>query len=151
MKRKWKSNLDELQEQKLLHIEKNSFWMLYFLLFAEIIVKLVLGKTPDEAICFLLVSVYMVGDCIRNGIWDRRLKADRRTNLLVSLAGAAVVMTANGVMGYHLFKKTEAAVISGLISAFASFVIIFLSMSVLSAVYKKRVKNMEEREEEEDD
>lgn len=43
MKVKWlsKNNLDEMQEQKLLHIESSSFWILYAMLLAAILIQCV--------------------------------------------------------------------------------------------------------------
>ena len=38
-----KSNLDEMQEQKLLKIEHNGFWFAFFGLFAAIMIQLALG------------------------------------------------------------------------------------------------------------
>ena len=38
-----KNNLDEMQEQKLLHIEKTGFWMLYILIAFDLIIKVMTG------------------------------------------------------------------------------------------------------------
>ena len=83
---KWKNNLDEMQEQKLQRIESAGFWIAYWGLLAVMMIHLVrggieagAGMLPEWAL-FMFLSVYIVVRCLRSGIWDRRLKANFKTN-----------------------------------------------------------------------
>lgn len=159
---KGKNNLDEMQEQAMLHIEKNAFWILYFLLFVALAIEKIMGFTlremAAEAICFFFASWYVVAACIRKGIWDRRWKADGKTNVVVSLIGgalAAVVSTAAICVQYPESLSSIKAVAITLGATFGlTFVITFVMcmalMSVCTAAYKRRVKALERREEEEE-
>lgn len=154
---KGKNNLDEMQEQELLHIEKKGFWSLYFLLAAAVIVETSMGFTlrelAGEAVCFIFASIYVMTACLRKGIWDRRLKADGKTNLLVSLTGGTVAGLV--VMMTVLLRFPVKDHLLG--QAAATFFIVFLMtffvcmalLTVCTAVFKRRVKKLEDRAEEE--
>ena len=81
MKFNWqkKNNLDEMQEQTLLHIEGSCFWILYVMLLVAVIGQtLFMEAGPREVlpelICFMAASIVMVVRCAKNGIWDRHFK-----------------------------------------------------------------------------
>ena len=87
-----KSNLDEMQEQALLKIEHNGCWLAFWGLLAAMALQMVM-RVPGrqmlgEWIVFMALSLYIVIACLRKGIWDRHLKANRKTNLIVSLLAA---------------------------------------------------------------
>ena len=89
------SQLDEMQEQKLCKLESRGFWLLWWGLLAAIIVQSLAGQTTQaptgEWVLFMLASLYMVVECIRNGIWDRHVKPNLCANILGStVAGIAV-------------------------------------------------------------
>ena len=75
-----KNNLDEMQEQKLLKLESRGFWLTWWALLAAMAVQMLIYGVEThrlllgEWVVFMLVSVYMVAGCIRQGVWDRRLK-----------------------------------------------------------------------------
>ena len=95
-----KSNLDEMQEQKLLRIEHNGFWLAYASLLIAILVQAILGcgfyDILGELVILLVICAYMVCGCLKHGIWDRRLKPSPKTNLLISLAASVF----SGVVSY---------------------------------------------------
>lgn len=150
---KWKkkNNLDEFQEQKLLYIEKDSFWTLYFLLAAAFIVQLAAGCEPmdvlGEWVCFMIASLIIVVRCIKNGIWDRRMKPDRRTNFLMSVIAGTVVFLVTWMIfvRVHGFSMKKSLTGSG-IAAAATLVVTYVVMSIMGRVYKKRLKHLEEKE-----
>lgn len=154
-----KNNLDEMQEQKMLHIEKNSFWILYLMIAVSIVVQKALGRPLQEyaveGICFLTVSVIMVGNCIMQGIWDRRLKADGRTNLLVSLLGSAVaaVITTFTLCGQYpnKFLRWRPMLIAFVLTFLITFVICMVLMNFCTFLYKKRLNSLESQDKEDDD
>lgn len=155
---KGKNNLDEMQEQQLLHIEKNGFWMLYFLLaaawIAEIGAGFTLRETGAEGICFFAASGYIVVSCCRKGIWDRRLKVDGKTNLRISLVGAAIAAVITTVIvgmrypveGHRLMQL----VLTFGINFIITFVLCLALLSICTSVYHRRVKQLEEQGEEEE-
>lgn len=148
-----KSNLDEMQEQTLLQIEKKCFWLLYFLILCEITGKRVMGMeewaAAPETICFLAVSVFLVGSCLKNGIWDRRLKADWKMNLCVSLVGAAVSAVILLAILCRQFAFVR-AVRYAAVAAALSFAVIFGILSVCSGIYLRRKRQIEAQEREDD-
>lgn len=151
LKWKKKNNLDEFQEQKLLHIEKDSFWILYALLIGVIVVQMAMGGEPvdvaGELFSFLVISLVVVVRCIRNGLWDRRMKPDRRTNLLMSvIAGMATfLLTCLIIIRVH-GGTVKTAVIYSMITAVCTLIVTYLVMSVLGKVYKKRLQQLEGKE-----
>lgn len=88
-------NLDEMQKQTLLKIESRGFWVLWVLLLAALIIESLLGFAPREMAAeffiFMLGCAYSVLSDLRAGIWDRHLKANTKTNVVVSVAGGVAV------------------------------------------------------------
>lgn len=153
MKGKWKNNLDEMQEQEMLHIEKNCFWLLYVMLAAAMIVQLaVTGEhrmVAGEFVCFMVVSVIMVAQCLRHGIWDRHLKPDGRTNLFVSIiAGAGAVLAQAAIFYWKL--SPAAAGISAVITFVITFVLCLTAMTFLTNFVKKKKQKLEKEDEDDD-
>ena len=86
---KWfkKSSLDEMQELRLLKIESRGFWIGFIGLFLAIVVQIVIYGTESirevyvgEFIVFLCMGIYLIVECLRNGIWDRHLPATPAVN-----------------------------------------------------------------------
>jgi len=140
-----KNNLDEMQEQKLLKIEHNGMWFAYWGLFASIFIQVIAEKDfTGEFTIFMLLSVYVAVACLKNGIWDRRLKPTLKTNLIVSLIGALFV----GAFQIALnFKELGYIDIRLGIRPFTNVLIIcFLLMQFCSFLYKRKVNKLEETE-----
>ena len=144
------SVLDEMQEQKLLHIEKNSFWFLYGMLFLAIIIQVGMGgrlrESGAEMICFMAVSVFLVFSCLRQGIWDRRLRADWKTNLKVSGISAFVVALCSllGIPRRNLSAKMFIGVT--ILCVAVTFAVTFTVLGVCSHFYRKRKEALENEE-----
>lgn len=142
-----KSNLDEMLEQKLLEIEHNGYWLAYAGLIAAILIQGILGGTIREIIgeilVLLMICLYLVWQCLRHGIWDRRLKANWKTNLLGSLiAGLAMgVFTALRCAGS--IDSAGYLVVIGLIPAVFTFVLAFAALSVCAWLYRKRREKLD--------
>ena len=145
----FKNNLDEMQEAKLLQIEHNGFWLAFWGLLAAIVVQMFIFGVENnryiigEWIVFMVLCVYVGEACLRNGIWDRRLKADRKTNLLISLIAA----TATGLI-FALISIVRYHIIPGAIATFAIlFVIVgiscFLALSLTAREYRKKLAQLE--------
>ena len=97
---KWfnrKNNLDEMQELKLLKLESRGFWLGFIGLFLSIVVQIVIYGSENtrevyagEFIVFLCMGIYLIAECLRNGIWGRHLSATPAVNIGLSLLAAAV-------------------------------------------------------------
>ena len=144
-----KSNLDEMQEAKLLQIEHKGCWLAFWGLLAAMIVELFVFGVENLRdfivawIVFMVLCIYMTDACLRNGIWDRRLKADRKTNLTISLiagAAAGLIFAAVSLVRYHS--------VPGAIASFALlFVFVgiccFLALSLTAREYRKKLAQLE--------
>ena len=103
MKRK-PSKLDEMQEQKLLHIEKNGCWLAFWMLLIAMAVQMMISGMGNfrgiagEWIVFMCLALYLVIDCMRNGIWDRRMEPDAKTNFKVSLLASVITGIIFGII-----------------------------------------------------
>lgn len=150
-----KSNLDEMQEQKLLKIEHTCCWIAFGGLLAAMYIQIAIGNggisyIGGECIVLLIMSVYLVTDCIRNGIWDRRLKPNAKTNLTLSLTAGLLLGGIWSIISYRNYHK--------LIGSIAIFAIIFISvtflvlavLSALTAIYQQKKKQLDDLAEKEE-
>ena len=137
-----KTNLDEMQEQTLLKIEHNGCWLAFWGLLAAMGIQLLLGMGGKallgEWIVFMGMCVYLLVACLRQGIWDRRMKANGKTNLVASAVAAVTI----GIFFAILLKDTEMDLIVYLmiclIPAIVVFALCMLLLTLTMAVYKKR-------------
>lgn len=146
-----KNNLDEMQEQKLLKIEHYGFWFVYWGLLAAILLQVTLTADiknvfhiiAGEWLVFMLVSIYMVAACLINGIWDRRLKPNLKTNIIISLLSSTLCGVFFFASSYYKYGKLAGAVATGIFT-FAQIFILSLGALILCVfIYKKRVQKLE--------
>lgn len=149
-----KNQLDEMQEQKLLHIEKNGCWFAYWALLVSMVVQVIVFKEDfashvvGEWIVFMCLCVYIGGACIKAGIWDRRLKADTNTNAAVSAVAGVATAIITGVISYLNFGMIGGAIVVGVINFAFITVICFITLTIVMRGYKKRLEKMEEEPQE---
>lgn len=149
-----KNNLDEMQENKLLHIEKNGCWFAFWALLASLVIQTAVSREnlierlAGEWIVFMCLALYIGVACIKNGIWDRKLKADPKTNLLTSLIAGVATGIITAVINYMEFQIVEAAIWCVIINFFFVSIICFVALTLCTMVYKKRLNKMEEQYEE---
>ena len=137
-----KSNLDEMQEQQLLKIEHNGYWFCFTGLLVAIAVQTILSddwKTvAGEWVVFMLANLYVMIGCMRAGIWDRRLRADAKTNLVISLVAGLVMAT----IWFFVIERRSGNVRISLVGAAFTFVLVavlcFAALQLSAAVMKKR-------------
>lgn len=152
--KRMKNNLDEMQEQKLLHLESSGFWLSWAALLLSIIVQMFIygsdmgRQVLGEWVVFLVVSVYIVAGCIKHGIWDRRLKANGKTNFLTSLAAGLVTGVIMGMYNYRSYGYPVSAAFSGLMVGIFTFLLCIIALSASASAYKKRHRELEEEIEE---
>lgn len=136
-----KSNLDEMQEQALLKIEHNGCWLAFWGLLAAMALQMVM-RVPGrqmlgEWIVFMALSLYIVIACLRKGIWDRHLKANRKTNLIVSLLAAVATGFFVILSNPYLSEPLDYVLVAGLTGGF-TFVLCFAALSVCTKLYRNR-------------
>lgn len=147
--KKGASNLDERQELNLLRAESASFWLLYFGLLVALLVQAIVGMSfasiAGEFVLLMLASVYVVAQCIRIGVWDRRLKPNLKTNLAVSaLAGGTIFLFTGGMV----LRNTEMrmpliSALCGLGSGVLTFGLCLGLLSLCAWSYRRRVEKLE--------
>ena len=151
--KKAKNNLDEMQEKQLLHIEHNGCWIAFWGLVLSILAQQLLGigdfkAIAGECIILTILSVYITISCVKNGIWDRKLKANYKTNIIASLIGGLVIGGVSFVNSYRNYHKLFGSIAAGAFMMILTFVLCFIMISIVSAIYKKRRDKLENQDEE---
>lgn len=152
-------NLDELQEQKLLRIERNTAWFAFWGLLAAILVQTIMGigqknlfhTIAGEWIVFMCLAIYMGVSCIKNGIWDRHLQPNPKTNIVVSLAAGFVCAIVYFLATYFRYHKLLGSIATGIFMFTIVFALSFAALSVSAILYKKRVAKLESESDETSD
>lgn len=153
--RKMKNRLDERQEQKLLQIEHNGCWFAFWaLLLSLFIQQMIFGiggwkYIAGEWVIFMCLALYLSIGCMKNGIWDRKLAPNAKTNLLVSLVAAVVFGVIFSAVNYMNYGTLEAAFWTFVILAVILFVVLYATLSICVVMLKKRVQKIEGDYEEE--
>ena len=93
--KKMKNNLDERQELELLRIEHNGCWLAFWGLLIVMLIQLLTGidgarNLVGEWAVFMCLALYLTIACIKNGIWDRKLRPTFQTNLIASTIAAVI-------------------------------------------------------------
>lgn len=152
---KRKNNLDEMQEQKLLHIESRGYWLSFWLLAASLVIQLVCyGPGTDwrfmiaEWSIFMIIALYVAVACMKAGIWDRKLKPTLGNNLLMSFCGGAVMGIAQFVISYRNYHKLLGSVAAGIFSGLMVMVLCFVALTISATILKKRQEKLEKESEE---
>ena len=149
-----KNQLDEMQERTMLTIESRGFWLVWSLLLVVLLGEGLLGFTMREMagtwVVFMIGCVYIVAACLRAGLWSRRIKNNTGTNVLFSLAGAAVV----GVFVFvrmSAFDMPLAIHLAGAaIGAGFTFVLALAALLLCGAAYNKRHEELEKEADKEE-
>ena len=148
-----KSNLDERQEQKLLQIESKGCWLAFWGLLAAMVVQLVvygfhMAYMAGEWIVYMILALYIAFACLKNGIWDRRLKANLKTNLVVSLVAALGLGVVNFFAVWGKYPdKPAGATAAVIISAICAFVVCFIIITIFAKSYRKKQAELEREDE----
>ena len=142
-----KSNLDEMQEQALLKIEHYGFWLAFWGLLAAMAIQALLGvafsSLLGEWIVFMVLALYIVIACLRKGIWDRHLKANRKTNLIVSLLAAVATGILVTLSNPYLSEPLDYVLVAGISGGF-TFLLCFAALSISMKLYKKRREKLDQ-------
>lgn len=60
-------------------------------------------------------DLYPLIACMKNGIWDRKLRANTKTNIIVSLVGGTVVALLYFISSYLKYHKLLGSIATGII------------------------------------
>lgn len=140
-------NLDEMQERKMLTIEHNGYWLALWGLLAVILAQMLLGQTladiGGELVVIFLMTGYLMVGCLRNGLWDRHLKADRKTNLMGSFIAAAIVAVVSLVyLGMKLGNLRLALIFTVILTAL-TFILCLVTLSVTANIYRRKRQELD--------
>lgn len=154
--RKGKNRLDEMQEQKMLHVEHNGFWIGYLGLAIVMLAQLIyygpgcIDKIGGELVVFMCLSVYMVTGCIRYGVWDRNFAPSWKVNVCASLIAGVAGAVINFVVTYVRYHTWQGCAAAGIAMGTCIFVCTLGCMSLALAAYKLRQKKLEKEADAED-
>lgn len=151
--KKMKNNLDERQEKQLLHIEKNGCWFAFWALVASIFIQQSIFGITDfksiggEFIVFMILAIYIGAACLKNGIWDRHLKANPKTNFTISVIAAILSSILVSIINHINFEEWKFSVITFVITTIFIFIICFMLMSFTTMIYRKQLEKLENEHE----
>ena len=149
--RKMKSNLDERQELKLLKIEHNGCWIAFWGLLIVMVIQMIVGNDSikniaGEWVVFMSLVLYLSIDCVRNGIWDRKLKPNLKTNIIISSIAAVLAGIIGFSVSYRNYHKLIGSIATGIIMFVQVEILCLLALMIFSKIYKRRVQKLEEDE-----
>lgn len=143
-----KSNLDEMQEQKMLQIEHTGYWLAYVALLVVIVIQAILwgdiSALIGELVVVLVICTHVVVSCLRNGLWDRKLKPNWQTNLLGSLIGSIAVALTVYFMVSRKIDDQPVILIFTIVSSAVTFILCFAALTICARIYKKRHEELED-------
>ena len=144
-----KNNLDERQELKLLKIEHNGCWLAFWGLFIAISIQSVLNNATIKDIIgefsvFICMVIYLLYGCIKNGIWDRRLQPTFKTNVIISVITGLLKGVFESIVSYYKYNEIFGAIVTGVFIFVNTSILVIVLLSILSVVYKKRIKKLED-------
>lgn len=106
-----------------------------------------LQKLAGEWVVFMCLSIYILAACLKDGIWDRRLKATPKTNLIVSAIAAVLLALINFFISLRNYGDMKTAVLTAVLLLIGTFLPCFAALSFFSAIYKKRRNALESDDE----
>ena len=149
-KKLFEKKVDERQEMDLLQVEHYGFWLMYWMLLAEIFIQGVIldggDKILGEGIVFMATCVFAVVGWIRKGVWSYQAKKvpGVKSYLMYSLIAAAV----SGILGILTGLKDNpgnmrAIMFRGITVAVNALWITFFVVLILGGIAKGRERKLE--------
>lgn len=141
MKKAGKSNLDEMQSQKLLQLEEHGFWAMFWALFVSVAVQFIAGgsfkQAAGEMIVLLIGSVYIAASSLRNGIWTKTSPPTRKGNAVASIIPAVLLFVIYAVRLARNNKISTQSMMAVAAAMASVYIICFAALEILRAVYNK--------------
>lgn len=153
--KKSKMSAEELQQLRLLKIERNAGIFAMVGLCAAIIVQQLTGRDGmreliGEYCVGAVVCIYLILSCLKNGIWDNTSKSKLKYNLLIGLVVGLVSGIAMFYGSYKMHGEALNAALSGLTVAALLFCVCIAALTIAAFVYKNKAKQQAELEEAEE-
>ena len=152
--KKSKNMLDEMQDNKLLKIEEFGFWLVFWILFAAILLQALIGTTlkelAGEIATLLAASVYIVFSSLKNGLWTRKFTPTLKTNAVVSTIPSFILGVINAVRAFVILKKPIefGATIQIVAMCAGVYILCFALMELFRLIYIKRRRKLDDIEDE---
>lgn len=151
MRKHNQSQLDEMQQGKLLKIHSNGMNLCYAGLLAAILIQWLVKRDFSsiigEVIVFFVLVIYVACAYLYEGIWDSRLKPSTKTNLLVSLIPAVAVGILLFIRNALSAEAQDTVAISIILLAMvAAYILCLVILSMLLWLYKHRRNRLDEQE-----
>ena len=147
--KKRKNKLDEMQEQRLLHIESAGCWIAFIGLMLVIAAQLVYygedcgEQIIGETIVFLCMGCYIVTACVKNGVWDRKYEPGFKVNFCASLIAAVASGVLKFVIVYRENGTNETAANAMISIGVSTFILCFALLSMMLLIYRWRKNRLE--------
>lgn len=141
----------------MLKIERNGCWFAFWGLLAALLIQVLIygpgewRNVAGEWIVFMCLALYIVVDCIRNGVWDRQIPPTPAANSCVSLITGIAVGIFHFVLSYRKYHILPGAFAVGIVMGVMTFALCFAVLTCGAAIYKKRVKHLEQEDAAEDE
>lgn len=149
--RKPKSQLDEMQEQKLNKAGNTGMRIAFFGLFFAIMIQLILdadlSKVMGEYVVFTILCAYNLLSNFKRGFWSRYFKPGIKNYLACSLLSGAIV----GLFVYIICLRLGpiySVPVDTVLWFFGSFLGTFILFLILGSCFKHRIWKLEEDEDE---
>ena len=154
--KKMKNNLDERQELKLLKIEHNGCWIAFWGLLIVMLIQQISGNgglknLAGEWIVFMCLAFYIMVSCMRNGIWDRKLKPDFKTNFIVSSIAALIMGAVWFFISYRNYHKLGGSIATGIFIFCAVEILCLFALIITSKICQKRLQKLDDAEDASED
>ena len=105
-----------------------------------------------EWIVFMILAAYISIGCLKHNIWDRRLKADSKTNVIVSLLAGLGVGVLNVIIKVREYPdKIAGSIATGVFMGVFTFILCLILMEISAGKYRKDKKKLEEALDAEED
>ena len=143
------TKLDEMQEQKLLHIEHRAFWLTYGALLLVIFLELLFGGNDirlvaGELAVFLLACLYILIYCLKEGIWSRHVQPSVKNNVLFSLLSGLGGGLVVAIINYYNYGYLPAALLSFALCFVLCSIACLAMLFFTASIYKKRHAQLED-------
>lgn len=147
--KKGKSQLDEMQEQKLRALESWGYWLTWGALLLSMVIQMLVYKgdagkyLKGEWIVFMASCLFMGVGCIRLGVWSRRGVPGFKDLCLISLLAGLVTGIFVAVYNYLSYGDLFTALITVVITGLCTFLLCLGTLAILLSAYKKRRQKLD--------
>ena len=145
--------IDERQELEMLKIEHFGFWIMFWLLFASIVIQTGMGASFKqfgvEFGVFMIGCIFTLIAYLRRGLWDYYTKPGIKTYLFYSIVSTIIVGVLFGVIKYVTISYFRNSIwklmISVSIFCVFIFVLTFTTMYLTGQYAIKKQKQLEKK------